>query len=240
MSSLRSIRMWRFATHFGMILVLLAAEAARAQAVDMSKASGEKTRRVVLVGASVGKAWVLPGLPRRVHETGFEFEYVGKYKFDKSEEIEALLARESDRPDGIIIKECAAFFPGDTTRYRELVRSWVDRCRAERVTPILATIVPVARTYPIRTFFLELIHGRIAWPSRTFDAVIAFNDWLRAYAREEGLAVIDLEAAVRRSPEDRHLRESFARRDGLHLNAKAYRALDAIVYPSLRGVAWSD
>lgn len=206
----------------------------------MSQQSKEVTRRVVLVGASVGRAWVLPGLPRRVHETGFEFEYVGKYKFDKSEEIEALLARESDRPDGIIIKECAAFFPGDTTRYRDLVKLWVERCRAARVTPILATIVPVTRTYPLRIFFLELIHGRIAWPDETFGAVIAFNDWIRAYAREEGLAVIDLEAVVRRSPGDRHLRESFARRDGLHLNAKAYRALDAIVYPALREVAWSD
>jgi hypothetical protein len=49
----------------------------------------------------------------------------------------------------------------------------------------------------------------------------------------EGLAVFDLESVLRQNESNRHLKGKFARRDGLHLNARAWRELDKIVIPTL-------
>lgn len=213
----------------GTIIVSSLFDGSSASGGEMLANSKTRALRIALVGASVGKAWDFPGLPYRIGLDGYEFEYVGKYKFDKSDEIAALLSREKDKPDAIVIKECAAFFPGDLLRYQELIKLWVSWCRASGVTPVLATVVPVARTYPLRTFFLELLHARFRYPGGTQDAIIRYNDWIKEYAAKEKIPVLDLEAAVRRNDHDRHLAESLARKDGLHLRADAYRRMDMLV-----------
>lgn len=199
---------------------------------------GTRTKtHVVLVGASVGKAWDFPGLPARMGSDDYTFESVTKYRFDKGDEIAAILERTARRPDAVIIKECAAFFPGDLAKYQGLVKRWVGECRKAGVAPVLATVVPVTRTYPLRTFVLHLLRGKWLYPKGTFEGIVAYNDWVREYAASERLALLDLEAAVRVSPANRHLKESFARKDGLHLNEKAYRELDRIVIPGLQRVS---
>ena len=70
--------------------------------------------------------------------------------------------------------------------------------------------------------------------------MIAFNDWIREYAAEEGLVVVDLEAAVRTSDTDRHLNGRYATRDGMHLNSRAYERLDRIVVPALSKIEFPD
>ncbi len=229
---------WIAAAFFGTIIVCISAGAESARGEDMAVSGTKSVRRVALVGASVGGAWDFPGLPARAGVSGYELEYVARYRFDKSEEIAALLAREERRPDAVIIKECAAFFPGDTEKHRNLVRRWVVECRAAGVAPVLATVVPVTRTYPLRMFVLELLHGRLRFPKDTQRAILAYNDWIREYAGTEGLPLLDLEAAVRSSDANRHLKESYARKDGLHLNAKAYRELDRIAVPALERIPY--
>jgi lysophospholipase L1-like esterase len=70
------------------------------------------------------------------------------------------------------------------------------------------------------------------------DGILAYNDWIKEYAQSRGLVVLDLEAAVRVSPEDRYLRNELSSGDGLHLNNEAYKILDAIVLPTLEQVQW--
>jgi len=202
--------------------------------------SSEETmkRHIVLLGASVGNAWNVGELPSRVGNDDYVFEYVGEYHFDKTAKLAEILAR-AQKPDAIILKECAAYFPGDLAAYQRSIRDWVARCRAAGVVPILATTVPVVKSYPVRILVLELLHGRLEYPSKAFPAIIAYNDWIRSYAASEGLVVLDLEAALRTSDRDRHLRGSYARRDGLHLNERAYRALDAIMIPTVSKVRFA-
>lgn len=190
-------------------------------------------KHVVLLGASIGKAWKIEDLPARLDDDRFTFEAAAVYSPDKSEKLRELARRTDDRPDVIIIKECASFFPGDSTLMQSLIDAWASMCRAERIVPVLATVAPVVKSYPLRIFALGLARGRFSWPNRTHDAVVSFNDWIRRYARDEGIAVLDLEAALRQSEANRHLKSAFARRDGLHLNERAYRELDAIVIPTL-------
>ena len=177
------------------------------------------TKYFVLVGASVGRSWGFEKLPNRLN-WGHEIVlgYREKFDFDKSDKIQALL----DMPvpvSGVIIKECAAYFPRDAGESQRLIKEWVTTLRSHSVTPILATVAPVTKEHDTKH------------PGR-FASILAFNDFIRDYASREGLLVLDLEKALRVSDEDRHLKNEYAQPDGLHLVEKAYReSLDGIVLP---------
>ncbi len=193
----------------------------------------DSPRHIVLLGASVGEAWNISGLPDRTGNSEYTFEYAGEYSADKSEKLTGILGRGQDKPDAIIIKECAAYFPGESEKLKTLIKDWVGACRDEEVIPVLATVVPVVRSFPLRVFLLSLLRGKWRYPKGTFEAVIEFNDWVKDYAEKEGLVVLDLEAALQTSSSDRHLNGRYARKDGLHINEKAYRELDGIVIPAM-------
>ena len=167
------------------------------------------TKYVVLVGASVGKAWEFPRLPKRMEwDDGIVLGFRCKYDFDKSDEIKAL-AELPIPVSSVIIKECAAYFPRDVSAGINQIKGWVEELKGNGITPVLATVVPVTRKH-------DSEHpGRMA-------SIQSFNDEVRAYALETGLGLLDLEKALRKSDEDRHLRDEYAHPDGLHLNNKTY------------------
>jgi hypothetical protein len=169
--------------------------------------------RVVLVGASVSTHW------------NVEVRYPcvslrPLFDFDKTPAVDELLAAEP-RPDAIILKECAAYFPGPLEPRKPLVVGWIDRIAAAGVVPILATVVPVTAA-----------HARGA-PGR-LEGILEFNEWAREVAKERSLPQLDLEAALRVGLDDPHLDPALATRDGLHLRREAYRRrLDPILAPVL-------
>ena len=169
-------------------------------------------KTVVLVGASVGRDW-------RLHLPFPGAVTLDIYQFDKTEMVAEALRR---GPDLVILKECAAYFPRDDPEASQaLVRGWVEQVRAAGVAVALATVVPVTRDHA---------HAE---PGRA-EGLWAFNDWVRAHAADEGLAVLDLEAAVRCSAADRHLDDALHSGDGLHLSRRTYREhLDALIPPLL-------
>ncbi len=169
-------------------------------------------KEVVLVGASVGKDW-------RLHLPFPGTVTLDIYQFDKSEMVAEALGR---RPDLVILKECAAYFPlDDPEASQALVRGWIDQVRAADVAVALATVVPVTRDHAL------------AEPGRA-EGLWAFNDWVRGHASDHGLEVLDLEAAVRCAAEDRHLDDALHSGDGLHLTRRTYREhLDGLLPPLL-------
>lgn len=193
--------------------------------------AASKTRKILLLGASVGKAWNLTEWPGRVKNKKYSFESMAIYDFDKSQALEEILMRPKrkfrltrtylkgifeaplQKPDFIIIKECAGYFPGNFERYKELVKGWVLQCRAAGIKAIVTTVVPVtlehAKTKP----------GRL-------EGIIAYNDWVKVYTKEIGIGCLDLETPLRVSEENRGLREDLTIGDGLHLNTMAYNILD--------------
>jgi len=202
-----------------------------AGAVDMA-------RHVVLLVASVGKAWDLSHYPKRMNESRYTFESVAIYQFDKSEALEELLMRPErkfkltlsyikgffrpppKRPDILIIKECAAYFPGNIEHYKALVEKWVSQARAKNIKVLLATTVPVT-------------HKRAESREGQNRQIHNFNQWLRDYAKTEGLGLLDLEAELAISELDRSLNPDLAAKDGLHLNSSAYERLDQLLYNML-------
>ncbi|MCC6750186.1 MAG: hypothetical protein IT371_21140 [Deltaproteobacteria bacterium] len=167
-------------------------------------------RRVIFIGASVGHAWRLPLVFPNL-------ETRAVYAFDKTEAVRDAIA---SRPDAVILKECAAYFPNEGIDFA-LVEQWVAELRAAGIRPVLATVAPITRELEARE------PGRAA-------ALWAFNDRLRDYASSERLPLLDLERALRVSTTDRYLRPGLDTGDGLHLARKTYRYyLDHLIPPLL-------
>ncbi|UCE40734.1 MAG: hypothetical protein JSV17_14995 [Candidatus Aminicenantes bacterium] len=206
----------------------------------------KKQKYIILLGASVGREWNIDALPEREKNSDYIFEYVYGGKFDKSKSLGEILARRERKPDAIFLKECAAYFPGDFELYSKSMMRWIEECRRAGVIPIPATIVPVTRLHSLKKFFIDVLKGRNPFQhshplkQERNSSICEFNDWIRTYSREKGLAVLDLEAALRYSERNRFLKESFARIDGLHLNKQAYKNLDRIVIPALESVQWEN
>jgi hypothetical protein len=200
-------------------------------------------KKVLLLGASVGGAWKINLLPERIDCQDYVFEYVhGGSAFDKSVKLREILNRKENKPDAIFLKECAAYFPGDFERYKELMEKWVVDCREAGVVPIPATTIPVTKLHAWIVFFgYPILRGKnplmFGWPfqQKRQKSICEYNDWLREFAPLQGLALLDLEAALRRGEKDRYLRGDLARKDGLHLKPKAYPLLDKIVLPTIEG-----
>jgi hypothetical protein len=195
-------------------------------------------KRIFLIGASIGKEWNLKEFPKRVPGTQAVFESSAIYQFDKTEALEEILMRPKrkfhltrtyikglfqpppQQPDVIVIKECAAYFPGDLRRYKKLINTWVQRIRQAHLQAVLATVVPITK-------------GRAEQQRDKIEAIWAYNDWIRAYVRQEQVSLLDLELAVRQDASNRYLREDLDNGDGLHLNKKAYALLDRLLQENL-------
>jgi hypothetical protein len=199
------------------------------------------TTHVVLVGASIGQGWHLSEWAARVKDTRFSAESIPNWQFDKSEAVGEILMRPSRKvrltrtylrslfqppprvPDIVILKECSSYFPGDLAAYRRSVEKWVSDLRARRIRVMLATVVPVTRTLS------DKVPGKQA-------TLLEYNDWIRQYAPEHGMAVLDLERALRTDEKSRYLRDDLAATDGSHLDAAAYKLLDGFLQHTLDDV----
>lgn len=196
-------------------------------------------KRIFLMGASVGKEWNLSKYPERMKTDQVFFESAAVYQYDKSEALEELLIRPKRRfhltrtylkgffkpapqlPDTIIIKECAAYFPGDLGQYKDLLKVWVKMIRDKKIEAVLATVVPVTREQAEKE------------PEK-IGAIRKYNDWIREYANKENLLLLDLEYVVRTDDNNRFLKEEYSSGDGLHLNQKAYDMLDRLIQEAFK------
>jgi len=199
----------------------------------------KKKNHVVLLGASVGHDWKIESLPKRLNKSGlnnlYSFEFIGAYEFDKTRALTELLQRKQNKPDIIILKECAAYFPGIFPKYQEMLKAWVRQCREADVAPIIATVVPVVKQNSLGSMLKDTVKVLLGRPSSSarLKQILKYNDWAKSYGDAEGVAVLDLESCVRVSSRDRSLRKDLHNGDGLHLNRTAYDLLDEIIVPAL-------
>ena len=195
---------------------------------------------MLLIGASVGKAWNIDHFPERVGSDRYRTSYTGVYRFDKSEAVEQALSDANRLPDAVILKECAAYFPSDISfaDSKRFMIQWIQDIREQRVIPIPATVAPVTPEHndrfkthnPMKRIAKRMLG--ISMMTR-IERICEYNDWIAAYAEKKGLPLLDLEGALRRSDTDRFLREELTSGDGLHLNEFAYQRLDAALKSTL-------
>ncbi|MBN1847922.1 MAG: SGNH/GDSL hydrolase family protein [Deltaproteobacteria bacterium] len=183
---------------------------------------------IVLIGASVGKSWEFPELPKRKNiGDGIILGNRTIYEFDKSSAIDSLIGLPIP-VSAVIIKECSAYFPRDTGLSLEQIKKWVSKLQTKNITPVLATVVTITKEH-------DQTH-----PGR-YQSILEFNDMIRKHADQEGILVLDLEEAVRNGGNDRHLKPEYAQPDGNHLVKKAYdEALDPLMEELINKLAKSD
>lgn len=203
--------------------------------------AGSDRMHVVLIGASIGKTWNLPGLPQRAQNDRYSFDALQVWDYDKSEAVEETLMRPARKfrvartyvkgffqpapkpADLVILKECSSYFPGDIQlmRKRELLQQWVQEVRAKGTPVMVTTVAPITRSRAERD-------GPVK-----HQAIREFNDWVRAYTREQQLPLLDLEKALRTDDSERYLRDEYTSGDGSHLNRAAYDVLDRVMLDAL-------
>lgn len=189
----------------------------------MAMTQTDNMKRITLVGASIGKDWNFDRIADRLNLSGYDFRYMGKYDFDKSELINAIVGQ-SQKSDIVMIKECSSYFPGDAAKQQAFVQEWVGKLRAAGVQPVLVTVAPVKAPGLVQRGknLVKKAMGKPVWP----EEVAAFNDWLRLYAARERLPLFDLERALWIAPDQRYLKPEFATDDSVHLSRAAYERLD--------------
>jgi len=207
----------------------VAEEAGESAAVEETKTqegtaavsySGDlENAKIAFVCASVGSNWNI-----NEHFPDLNITIYDEYQFDKGYRISEILSQ--DKPNIMIIKECAAYFPPDSqgsnmSAYQDLIRDWVNLCRGENVIPLLTTVVPIDPDNPSN------VAGQL-------ESILEYNDWIKQYCGDEDISVLDLEKALRVSDSNRSLNPSYDSGDGLHPNDIAYsEKLDPILIPAL-------
>lgn len=217
---------------FGGALAIVAALAAAWLVSTRAPERAPGDVHLALVGASIGQDWHLAEWPARVRAPGFSAESFAVWQFDKTAAIDELLLRPKrpfrltrtylesllappppPKADVVILKECSSYFPGDGETQRAAFRAWQERLTASGAQVVLATVVPVT-------------HERAARDDGKQQALTAFNAWVREYAAQKNLPVLDLDAALRAGEAGSNLRDEFTSGDGSHLNRAAYAVLD--------------
>jgi hypothetical protein len=200
--------------------------------------AGRTRSHIVLIGASIGRGWSLQQWPARVSRPDYSAEALAVWDFNKSVAVEELLLRPGRPfhltrtwlkslfeppprvPDIVILKECSSYFPGNLPAQRAQTTAWVERLRQRGIPVMLATVVPVTPARDSRS------PGKQA-------SLLAYNRWLRDYARQAGAGILDLERALSDGGGNAWLSPRFAAPDGTHLNAAAYAVLDRLLLSAL-------
>jgi lysophospholipase L1-like esterase len=188
---------------------------------------------IVLVGASIGQGWRLADWPSRTNTRTITAESIAVWQFDKSSAVNELARRPRRTfhfsrsylrsllqpppkvPRVVILKECSSYFPGNFDDYKTLIQSWTNTLRANGTVVVLATVAPVTQERSLRA------PGKL-------EGIVEFNRWIREYAKQQRLPLLDLETALRVG-NGFTLRDDLAAEDGSHLNPAAYAVLDKLL-----------
>jgi len=194
-----------------------------------------KTINVTYIEASIGQRWDLPKWPERVGKSDISIDFHPVYDFDKSTVLKQALSAKR-KPDVVVLQECSVYFPGDLVADQQKVQSWVAQIRAAGAQPIIATTVPPAQSQGKWQDLKDTIKVYLLGRESQYKQIIAFNDWLRIYTRQENIPLMDFEAALRIDPKNRHMNEVFNVGDGIHINKQGYAILDKILLETLNQV----
>ncbi len=117
---------------------------------------------------------------------------------------------------------------------RENFGELINRARAHRIEPILATEVTIRAPKTVVDTLMATVGWALRKPSyqdAVNDHVIAMNDWLRETGQRDGLLVLDLQRTLGDGNGIR--RWAYAAADGSHISVEGYRELNNYARPIL-------
>ena len=112
-------------------------------------------------------------------------------------------------------------------RARANFRAMVDLSRKNGVIPIVATELTIfgGKTYieKIKTVLLEKVVGKESYRAYVNKHVLQVNEWMKSYAREERIMILDLHQAL--SGKNGIRKEEYTTPDGTHISTDGYKKL---------------
>jgi lysophospholipase L1-like esterase len=121
-------------------------------------------------------------------------------------------------------------------RARESIVQMAAMSRARRIEPILATEITLR---PRDNTWSEYFAGWAGWLLRRRSYqdfingyVLTANEWMRTYAKDEGILLLDFQPVV--SDKNNYRQKAYAASDGSHVSPEGYRALTAYAAPILQ------
>lgn len=115
-------------------------------------------------------------------------------------------------------------------RTREDFRAMTELAQRHGIKPILATEVTTQEPGGVMNAirgFIGRLRGKQSYARFVSDEVIKVNEWLRRYAKEQSIPVLDVERLF--ADEDGLRKRAYTVEDGSHITAEAYEALTAQV-----------
>lgn len=215
-----------------------AAFAALASAEASTVNAEKKQARLVVIGASYAGSWEQPDLP------GYEVINKG-VGGEETHQVRARFERDAIalNPRAVLIwghiNNIHRAPPGGMAQAVEKARAdyvhMASRARAEGVRVILATEVTLSEAVGFMNrvaAFVGRLRGKQGYNARINEQVRALNEWLRAYARKEGLQLLDFEKVF---DDGRGFRKvKYTTDDGSHISKEGYDALTAYARTQLR------
>jgi lysophospholipase L1-like esterase len=195
------------------------------------------SRSLIIIGASYAKDWGQPDLPGyRVSNKGVGGEESSAVRVRFERDVIA------PRPDAVLIwGHINDIFraPRDQMepvkqRARDNYKAMHEQARAASIEVILATEVTmtVGDTWKDRIMgLIGKIRGREDYRAMINRHVKDVNAWLRNYAAQHGLKLVDLERAVDSGNGSR--RAEYSQADGSHISPAGYQALTAYASKAL-------
>ncbi len=121
-------------------------------------------------------------------------------------------------------------------RTRANFRAMVDLSRKNGVIPILATELTIfgGKTYieKIKTLLLEKVIGKESHRAYVNKHVLQVNEWMKSYAREERIMILDLHQAL--SGKNGIRKEEYTSPDGTHISTDGYKRLTQYMNHALK------
>lgn len=172
---------------------------------------------LVFLGASITAHWDLEKFfpSRPFVNKGIDGQFAGHLLLRFQHDVVDL------HPYGVVIKFCEMNFahevPFEITRDNMMMM--VALAKANGIKPILASVLPVSNQ-------ADKGEGKMSLNNQ----VLAFNQWLREYARQHQLLFVDFAGAM--SDENGFLRADLAY-DGIHPNEQGYKIMTQALEKSL-------
>jgi lysophospholipase L1-like esterase len=195
-----------------------------AQAKDTASA-------IVLLGASYVRSW-------QVHELHGRRTINRGVAGERTDAMRERFARDviDARPQAVVIwgflNDIHGAGDADVdavlARTRENIAAMVRMAQQHAIRPVLATDVTIRAPAGVASAvagWIGRLRGKRSYQERVNERVLQTNAWIRAFAREQGIVVLDLEPLL--AEPDHVRRPAFATPDGTHISAAGYTEITA-------------
>lgn len=222
-------------------LAPLVAEAAAGKTTGKQGAAWPSgSAEIVIIGASYAKGWkpeTIAGLKVINHGAGGEQSHEIMARFDKD-----IVTR---KPRAVIIwgfindifRSKPEEIDAKLNRTRENLASMVSTAQKRGIVPILTTevVLPIPDGWMDRLMgWVGSLRGKKSQQEYVNGYVVEVNRWIRQYAADHKLALLDFEKVL--ADEGGGRKKEYTTQDGTHLSEQAYAALTRYVRQQNLGI----